>query len=55
LQLALDAAGVSAEERAAAATITLPPAVRALARSIAPLVIYDHDEPLARMEYVEDF
>ncbi len=54
LQLALDAAGVSAEERAAAA-ITLPPAVRALARSIAPLVIYDHDEPLARMEYVEDF
>jgi protease-4 len=55
LQLALDAVGVSADERAAAALQTLPPAVQNLARSLAPLVIYDHDEALARMEYVEDF
>jgi hypothetical protein len=55
LQLALDAVGVSAEERAAAAVQTLPPAVQNLARSVAPLIIYDHDEALARMEYVEDF
>jgi len=55
LQLALDAVGVSAEANAATALQSLPPAVRTLARSIAPLVIYDPDEALARMEYVEDF
>jgi protease-4 len=32
---------------------SLPPAVRGLARSIAPLVVYRSDEPLARMEWVE--
>jgi protease-4 len=40
---------------AALATIeALPPAVRALAHSIAPLMVYRSDEPLARMEWVED-
>jgi protease-4 len=33
---------------------SLPPAVRGLARSIAPLLVYRDDEPLARMEWVED-
>jgi len=33
---------------------SLPPAVRGLARSIAPLMVYRSDEPLARMEWVED-
>ena len=31
----------------------LPPAVRGLARSLAPLVVFRSDEPLARMEWVE--
>jgi protease-4 len=33
---------------------SLPPAVRGLARAIAPLMIYRSDEPLAQMEWVED-
>ncbi|HSY20591.1 MAG TPA: signal peptide peptidase SppA, partial [Polyangiaceae bacterium] len=54
LQLALDAVGVSAEVNAAALP-SLPPALQTLARDVAPLVIYDPNEALARLEYVEDF
>ena len=52
VQLALDAAGVSADEGVSATISALPPAVRNLARALAPLVVYGDDEPLARMEYV---
>jgi len=55
LQIALDAVGVSAEDNVAAAMPSLPPAIRTLARDVAPLVIYDPYEALARLEYVEDF
>ncbi len=51
----LDAAGANAEERAAAAVEVLPPAVLSLARAVAPFIIYDPDEALARMEYVDAF
>jgi protease IV len=36
-----------------AAVAVLPPAVRDLARAVAPLVVYRSDEPLARMEWVD--
>jgi protease-4 len=32
---------------------SLPPAIRAVARAVAPLVVYRSDEPLARMEWVD--
>ncbi len=40
--------------RADAALDALPAQVKALARSIAPMVVYPSDEALARMEWVED-
>jgi protease-4 len=42
-----------AEDRAAGALEMLPPAVRNIARAVAPLVIFRDDEPVARMEWVE--
>jgi protease IV len=41
------------DERAAATLETLPPAIRDLARALAPLVVYRADEPLARLEWVD--
>jgi len=38
---------------AEASVDALPPAVRDLARAVAPLVVYRSDEPLARMEWVD--
>jgi protease-4 len=32
----------------------LPPSLRAIARAVAPLMVYRSDEPLARMEWVEN-
>jgi protease-4 len=40
-------------DSAEAAVAVLPPAVRDLARAVAPLVVYRSDEPLARMEWVD--
>jgi hypothetical protein len=31
----------------------LPPAVQAIARAVAPLLVYRSDEPLARLEWVD--
>jgi protease-4 len=45
--------GGGGDDRAAAAVTQLPPAIRSLARALAPLVIYRSDEPLARMEWVD--
>jgi protease-4 len=44
---------VSGDDHGAAPVQALPPAVRSLARALAPLVVYRSDEPLARMEWVE--
>ena len=52
-QLVLDAAGVSGEESGGVVIESLPPAIRNLARALAPLIVYRDGEPLARMEYVE--
>jgi protease-4 len=38
----------------AAGLESLPPAVRGLAQSLAPLLVYGSDVPLARMEWVDD-
>ena len=46
---------MSADESATAAALALPPAIRNLARAVAPFIIYDGDEALARMEYVDAF
>jgi protease-4 len=51
LQMAISAA--IGGDQAQATVNSLPLAVRSLARSLAPLVIYRDDEPLARMEWVE--
>jgi protease-4 len=40
-------------DRVEAAVEVLPPAIRDLARAVAPLVVYRSDEPLARMEWVD--
>jgi protease-4 len=45
--------GTGGGDSAEAAVAVLPPAVRDLARAVAPLVVYRSDEPLARMEWVE--
>jgi protease-4 len=46
------AGGGGGDDRARALVESLPPAVRDVARSVAPLVVYRGDEPLARMEWV---
>jgi protease-4 len=53
LQKAIEAAGGGDDDRSATATQALPPAVRSLARALAPLVVYRSDEPLARLEWVD--
>ena len=55
LDLALKLAGASdqASLGAAQAIEALPPAVRAIARAVAPLLVYRGDEPLARLEWVD--
>jgi len=55
LQKAVElAGGASADERAAAVLEHLPPSIRAIARAVAPMVVYRSDEPLARMEWVDN-
>jgi protease-4 len=51
LEMVLHAAGGSS--RAPTPTETIPPALRSLARALAPLLVYRSDEPLARIEWVE--
>jgi protease-4 len=56
IDLALKLAGVGGSETPATAMQTLeslPPAVRAIARAVAPLLVYRSDEPLARLEWVD--
>ena len=54
LEQAIDlATGGGGADRAAAAMAELPPAIRSLARAVAPLVVFGSDEPLARMEWVD--
>jgi protease-4 len=53
LQKAIEAAGGGDDDRSATAAQALPPAVRSLARALAPLVVYRSDEPLARLEWVD--
>jgi protease-4 len=53
LQKVLSAAG-GADVETPVTIASLPPAVQGLARSLAPLLVYRDDEPLARMEWVED-
>ncbi|MGH7297607.1 MAG: signal peptide peptidase SppA, partial [Polyangiaceae bacterium] len=55
LDLALKLAGAGGGDQAAAAVTieSLPPAVRGIARAIAPLVVFRGDVPLARLEWVE--
>jgi protease-4 len=54
LEQAIDlATGGGGDDRVAAAMAALPPAIRSLARAVAPLVLYSSDEPLARMEWVD--
>lgn len=45
--------GAEASDALGSAPAGLPPALRSLARALAPLVVYGGDEPLARMEWVE--
>jgi protease IV len=52
VQLVLDAVGAGSDRGLASAS-ALPPALRGLARALAPLVVYRGDEPLARMEWVD--
>jgi protease-4 len=47
------ATGGNAGDGAEATVQVLPPAVRDVARAVAPLVVYRGDEPLARMEWVD--
>jgi protease-4 len=47
------AGGGDGGERVQAVVEALPPAIRSIARSLAPLVVFRGDEPLARMEWVE--
>jgi protease-4 len=56
LDLALKLAGAGGNDQATAGAQTLealPPAVRAIARAVAPLLVYRSDEPLARLEWVD--
>jgi protease-4 len=57
LDLALKLAGGGGNDRSvlaeAQALEALPPAVRAIARAVAPLLVYRSDEPLARLEWVD--
>ncbi len=54
LEKAIDlATGGGGGDRVAAAMAQLPPAIRSLARAVAPLVLYSSDQPLARMEWVD--
>ncbi|HTB76620.1 MAG TPA: hypothetical protein VK762_25410, partial [Polyangiaceae bacterium] len=47
------ATGGGGGDRVEAAMAQLPPAIRSLARAVAPLVVFGSDEPLARMEWVD--
>jgi protease-4 len=42
-----------AQEQGRVSLTALPPALRALARAIAPMVVYRADQPLARLEWVD--
>jgi protease-4 len=57
LDWALKAVGAGGNDQAsltAAQTLeALPPAVKAIARAVAPLLVYRSDEPLARLEWVD--
>jgi hypothetical protein len=56
LDLALKLASGASDPAAldgAQALEALPPAVRAIARAVAPLLVYRGDEPLARLEWVD--
>jgi protease IV len=54
LEKAIDlATGGGGSDRISAAMAQLPPAIRSLARAVAPLVVFGSDEPLARMEWVD--
>ena len=52
IEKALELAGVG--QAAGPNLESLPPAVRGLAQSLAPLLVYGSDIPLARTEWVED-
>ena len=48
------ASGSDAQDRAIEAAVEkLPPALKALAHSLAPMMVYRPDEPLARLEWVD--
>jgi protease-4 len=53
LETALKLAGAGGDDRVAVSLESLPPAVRSIARAIAPLLVYRKDEALARMEWVQ--
>ena len=56
LDLALQLAGAGGGGDHAATPLSiesLPPAVRSIARAVAPLVVYRSDEPMARLEWAE--
>ncbi|MGH7438262.1 MAG: signal peptide peptidase SppA, partial [Polyangiaceae bacterium] len=53
VQKALSAVG-GADLETPVTIASLPPAVQGLARAIAPLLVFRDDEPIARMEYVEE-
>jgi len=52
IEKALELAGVG--QATGVSLDSLPPAVRGLAQSLAPLLVYGSDVPLARMEWVDD-
>jgi protease IV len=52
IEMALDAVGGGGAHDATSIE-TLPPALRGLARALAPLLVYRQDEPLARLEWVD--
>lgn len=54
LETALKIAGVGGEDQVAAQVVeALPPAVKGIAKAVAPLMVFRSDEPLARLEWVE--
>jgi protease-4 len=54
LEWALKLAGAGhASEGGGSAMDALPPAIKSVARAVAPMMIYRSDEPLARIEWVE--
>ncbi|HEY6458991.1 MAG TPA: S49 family peptidase, partial [Polyangiaceae bacterium] len=53
LDLALKLAGIGGNDKAMLTLESLPPAVRGIARAVAPLMVFRGDQPLARLEWVD--